>query len=617
MGFGSWPTAEESVDSLMEDAPMTPQHTEKDTTEMRESRRSNRSSRPQLVREATVGESRYINNQWSQATESMLDMAQAEELTAQTSQACRFLTQYRTSPTKDSNRTMKRKLVNPRYRSRPQERIETGLVNSWWSERLRADSVTPPDAVKVAAASRFVVTASREDTASSTASKREFAIVSKNLEIWVTPPPEENRAAFRIYPRLDPKSQRQDTQNTNSWRESFLASLPLVSSLDERPRSPKHTLEDDPEEIKIQREAKEFASKIGTSPNTSKRSFESLYLIQDEDLQPSLPHGVINPDPLEPINLEGNSIWSSQLVSELDLVESSFDWDFAPLERVATRRPEQQQSRNLSEGKPYWDANLVGQPSQPVPGLDLNTVETPSRTAGFNPLSSHPTESRIPPNQLQEYEETDIEIDELDQDIETCSIASWGTTSSDSSDDSSDSSDDDFPDSYFDPDPTNTWYDDLPSRPESPGPDSGRRELVEYDPVTDGQYPEIEEWMKEKHPELYSSDATSTSTTDEPSSPSSCADSWAKASVPVSVLETDPKYADEESVANPQLAQFLLTQRALNPQRRKSMYPSRKEIVIQPAEVPPYRADGLLGSFYQRLEEEHAKVDVQNVSVNF
>lgn len=525
--------------------------------------------RPRLRREnATLAENNFVENEWLEVTDSMTDSFSARSFANKMSEG-----QWMGSSTT-------RKPVPIRARpqvQRPREQVQKGLVNDWWAERMRAGSVTSPKAIPV---ERRGLTTLKDLLAVPTASKRELPVVSKNPEIWTTPPPEENGKATRVLPtRRERNKSVHEEQKTDTWRDGFLASLPLAGSLVERPANPKEaTLQTD------------------LRSRTNERSFESFYLVQKEDLLPSLPHGIINPDPLEPIKLEGSGIWSSQLSKDLDSIETEYGWDFAPLERVPPRSPK---------------------PPKPPKARSLTDSQQPSDSAGtlgnamFDsvPSGGGLPVARVPLSPILEDEETEEEIDELDQDIENSSAKSWEDSSSDSSD-SQDSSEfaifDENEDEYFDPTPSFTWYNNIPERPKSPTPDS--------EPMEDmAQVPAAQQWMSERWNEHQQS--LKPETTDQPSADTVEDELVLAACLPLSVLVSDPRYKDHDSLPTPWVAQTLLIERALEPERRSSLQPPRNKIVIQKAtRGSPYPTNTLIGNFYRKIMEDHADVEMSDAN---
>ena len=546
MGLGSWTTGEEFTDTEMKDAGPLPVHSEEVIELPKADQVSSEVFRPRHRRSNAIlnEEKPFINREWSSAVR---------------------------------NENLPDKPVEKRAR----QNYQTGLVNNWWAEKLRADNVTPPDAVKVEPLPRAT-----SDLLS------EKAIAEKNSEIKVERSPEEMDEAYRnrIFPGRDREPLQDRVNRIESWRNKFLATLPLGSSPIERPNSPKRsTFPDAP---------------VDTDVKKSKRSLESFYLVQEQDLKPSLPHRVINPDPLEPVKLEANDVWTSQLAKDHELVDTSYGWDYSSRERTAGNILEPSKTRSLTREKPYCNTELIGQQRQPLAEIKHNPTALP------NPLRSHRPDATESVSSIEEHEETDEEIDDLTQDIETCSDSS-------SPDTSSYGSDDDFTMEDLEEDPhiaeenedlkyeaRLTWYKNFSPRPESPFPD--------FEPVENlKQVPAVEKWMQEHCPESTRSADISNQT-----DPDASHDIWAEAYLPLSILERDPRYANRE-VASPRLAQWILADRAVHPKRRGSRSPSRSEIVIQPAKRACLSDQDLLANFYRKVEKVHANLEGQDISVNF
>lgn len=530
--------------------------------------------RPRLRREnATLAENNFVNNEWLEVTDTVTDSFSARKFAGGISEG-----QWMgSSPARKPVRSR----VQPQEQ-RPREQGQRGLANDWWAERLRADSVTPPGAIPV---ERVGLTTLKDLLALPTTSKRELPVVSKNPEIWTTPPPEDNGRAIQVLPtRRERDPPLHEDQKADIWRDGFLASLSLTGSSVERPASPKQA-----------------AVQADSHSRMSERPFESFYLVKEEDLQASLPHGFMDPDPLEPTKLEGSGIWSSQLSKDLDLIDTEYSWDFAPLERIPPRSSKPQKARNLTDNKPYSQTGLVQQPRGLATALG-NAMSEPVPSGGSLPVA------RVPLSPIQEYEETDEEIDELDQDIENFSANSWEDSSSDSSN-SPDSSEysifDENEDEYFDPSPSFTWYADLPERPGSPTPDDEPMEDI-------AQVPAVQQWMSER---LNEHQQAHTAETTDQSSAATVEDELVLAAfLPLSVLVSDPRYANQDSLPTPWAAQTLLIERALEPERRSSLYPPRDKIVIQKATGrSPYPTNTLIGNFYRKIMEDHADVEMVDV----
>jgi len=572
---GSWATTSAFIKAKIaememeiDDAEMAAPRTEQENKE------NQPRGRPRLRREnATTAENSFVNNKWLDVTDSMTDSFSARNSADGISEG-----QWMGS-------SMPRKPVRSRaehQQQRPREQLQRGLVNDWWAERLRADNVTPPNATSV---ERMGLTTLKDLLTSPTKSKRELPVVSKNSEIWEIPPPEENGEAIQVLPARRARTPLlHEDQKKDTWRNGFLASLPLTGSLVERPASPKQ-------------------GAFGTDSNSkaSERPFDSFHLFEMEDIQPSLPYGVIDPDPLEPIKLEGSGIWSSQLSKDMDLIDTEYSWDFAPLERVLSRSSEPQKARTLTDNKSYSKAGLVEQPSELPVGLGIGT------SARSNAQDRILPEARPPLNPIREYEESEEEIDELDQDIESSSAASWDDSSSGSSD-SSDISEysglDENEDDYFDPIPSFTWYADLPDRPGSPTRDLERMEDI-------AQVPAVQQWMSQRL-QAHVAEATDQSLAADMEDEDEI---LRAASLPLSVLMSDPRYANQDVLPTPRAAQDLLVERALEPERRSSLYPPRCKIVVQKAKaVPPYPTETLLGNFYRKIMEDHADVEMQDAN---
>ncbi len=528
--------------------------------------------RPRLRREnATLAENNFVNKELLEVTDSVTDSFSARRLVGGIPEGQWIGSSVSRKPTRTRA---------PPQEQRPREQIQRGLVNDWWAERLRADSVTPPDAVPVES---MGLTTLEDLLALPTTSKRELPVVAKNPEIWSTLPPEENGKAIQVLPtRRDRDPPLHEDQKADAWRDGFLASLPFTGSSVERPAGPKQA-----------------TVQADSNAKPSERPFGSFYLVKEEDLQASLPHGVMDPDALEPTKLEGSGIWSSQLSKDLDLIDTEYNWDFAPLERIPTRSSKPQKARNLTDNKPYSNAGLVEQPSELAKDLDTEKSAKPDVSNRSLP------KARVPLNSIQEYEETDLEIDQLDQDIENSSANSWEDSSSDSSDSSEFSVFDADEDDYFDPSPSFTWYADIPEQPGSPTPDCEPMEDI-------AQVPAVQQWMSERlngHQQAHT-----TETTDQSSAGAVEDELVLAAFLPLSVLVSDPRYTNQDSLPTPWAAQTLLIERALEPERRSSLYPPRDKIVIQKATGrSPYPTNTYIGNFYRKIMEDHADVKMVDV----
>jgi len=570
---GSWSTTsafikakiaemEMEIDDVEVAAPLAPQAIKEDQPR----------GRPRLRREnATLAENNFVNNEWLEVTDSVTDSFSARRLAGGIQEG-----QWMGS-------SMARKPVQIRAQSqgpRPREQIQRGLVNDWWAERLRADNVTPPDATTV---ERMGLISLKDLLALPTTPKRELPVISKNPEIWAIPPSEESGEAIRVLPAGRERTPLlNEDQKADTWRDGFLDSLPLAGSSVERPASPKQAL-----------------FQADSNAKASEPPFGTFYLVKEEDLQASLPHGVMDPDPLDSTKLEGSGIWSSQLSKDLDLIDTEYSWDFAPLERIPSRSSKPQKARNLTDNKPYSNAGLVEQPSELAKDLDTEKSARPDVSNRSLP------KARVPLNSIQEYEKTDLEIDQLDQDIENSSANSWEDSSSDSSDSSEFSVFDADEDDYFDPSPSFTWYADIPERPGSPTPDC--------EPIEDiAQVPAVQQWMSER---LNGHQQADTTETTDQSSAGTVEDKLVLAAfLPLSVLVSDPRYANQDSLPTPWAAQTLLIERALEPERRSSLYPPRDKIVIQKAtRASPYPTNTLIGNFYRKIMEDHADVKMVDV----
>lgn len=560
---GSWSTTSAFIKAKIAEMEM-----EIDDTDMaapppaQEEKENQPLGRPRLKREnATLAGNKFVNNEWLEVTDSTTDSFSARRLAGEALEG-----QWMGS-------SIARKPITARAQlqgQRPRERVQRGLVNDWWTERLRADSVTPPDAVPV---EHMGLTTLKDLLPLPTRSRRELPVVQKNPEIWTT---------------LEPTQLLREDQKADARRDGLIAPLPLAGSPVEWPPSPM--------------QATILADSMSKA---SERSFESFYLVKEEDLQVSLPRGVMDPDPLELTELEGSGIWSSQLSKDLNLIDTEYSWDFTPLKRVPSHASKPQKARNLTENKPYPQADLVQQTSDLATALG-NAISEPVPSSGSLPRL---LAGRVSLSPAQEYEENDEAIDELDRDIENTSANSWEDSSSDSSNSPASS---EFPvfdeneDEYFDPTPSLTWYKDLPERPRSPTPDSQLMEDI-------AQVPAVQQWMSERLDEHQQT--LTPETADQPTAGTEEDEVVIAAFLPLSVLVSDPQFANRDTLPTPWAAQTLLIERALEPERRRSLYPPRNKIVIQKATgVSPYPTNTLVGSFYRKIMEDHADVEMSGVN---
>lgn len=297
------------------------------------------------------------------------------------------------------------------------------------------------------------------------------------------------------------------------------------------------------------------------SPKRSRfRHFHSV--AAQEEPRPWSRHGLDQLPPVQILEeeskatLENGSFWSPQLAKGLDEVDASYSWGFEPLSRSKSH----------------------------VPGA---------------PIIRELTRSRALSDELREYEETDEEIDELDQDIETCSSRSVSPTLSDGSDTGFDMEEfeNDPPtsdDSYFDPEPRLTWHENVVLQSSSSSLDTEPESMKRLQ-----QVPAVQQWLQDQQQQQQKTPASSFSI------PERVDETWAECYTPVSILESDPRYAGRDVVCNPRLAQRILLNRALCPKRRRSRSPRRSEIVVEAAE----RGFGLtggssLGKLYEEVVQE-------------
>lgn len=578
---GSWSTTSAFIKAKIAEMEMEIDDTEMAAPPTAQEEENQPRGRPRLKREnATLAENNFVNNEWLEVTDSVTDSFSARRLAGGLPEGHWM------------GSSIARKPIRTRAQSqgqRPREQVQRGLVNDWWAERLRADSVPSPDAVPVEHMEHMGLTTLKDLLSLPTRSRRELPVVQKNPEIWTTPPPEENGKTIQVLPaRRERIPPLHEDQKTDTGRDVALATLPLAGSSVERPASPKQAV-----------------VRADSRLKASERSFESFYLVEEEDLQASLPHGVMDPDPLEPTKLEVSGIWSSQLSKDLDLIDTEYSWDFAPLKPVPSRASKPQKARNLTENKPYPQADLIRQSSDLATALG-NAMSEPVPSSGSLPGLSP---GRLSLSPAQEYEENDEAIDELDQDIENTSPKIWEDSSLYSSDSSASSEFpvfDDNDDEYFDPTPSFTWYNDLPERPRSPTPESQPMEDI-------AQVPAVQHWMSERLNEHQQS--LTPETADQPSAATEEDELVLAAFLPLSVLVSDPRYANHDTLPTPWAAQTLLIERALEPERRSSLYPPRDKIVIQKATgASPYPTNTLVGNFYRKLMEDHADVEMSDVN---
>lgn len=531
-----------------------------------EPRRGRSRSRPLLKREnATLGEDRYINSTWDQAIQD----TESEEL-------------------------ITRKPVKPSHeattKQRPQEQPLTGLVDTWWAQRLRADSMT-------------------------------------------TSSPEEAEESNHLLPQQHSDSLAQILQRVEAWRNKYLSSLGLGSSPIERPHSPRGPSSIDMYDPITPSEAAHTdsmgdmdkipqAGPLGDMDEDAWKFLEQSCLEEEYDPESfgvcrvrssSAPYlddkddsGNLLPKPLQPTKemRKDNSMAGS--AGPLGLVETASGWEFVTLEPVS----EPQKSRDLTNGKPYWQSDLAFRGSQPSlePSATDEAEEEPSPILPWNPLSHDP---------LVQYDEMDVDLDQSNRDRPSSPTDSWER---DSASDSSDYGDDDPADAISDDDESfNEMYSDpvsrlapqdLPIRPASPEPEY---EIDEMDEDIEEEKA-IEELLKQQRLQ-YGDHSSSTEIPDQAPEPRSVEAevTWAEAFLPASVLDSDPRYRNRDLILNSRLAQVTLINRALDPERRRSRYPKRTEIVIEKAvavDVP----EALLQKILAKLEEDHEVVDVVSVS---